>query len=90
MLSQTSLIVCLWVGVTWQQAEWQQWLVYHLGPVEPTRPYAQTEGGLSHRALVLWSTARAKLPDHMEMNNVCLFQETLDSHRMVQWHVNKN
>ncbi len=43
--SQTSVIACLWVGVTWQWAGWWQWLVYHLSPVEPTRPYAQTEGG---------------------------------------------
>lgn len=29
--------------------------------------------GLSRRDLILWSTARAKPPDHMGMNNVCLF-----------------
>lgn len=47
-------------------------------------------GELTHRALVLWSTARAKLADHMEMNNLCVLKYSLDSHCMVQWHVNEN
>lgn len=57
MLPQTSVVVCLWVGVTWQWAGWQQWLVYHLSPLEPTRPYAQTEGGWATES---WS--RGQLP----------------------------
>lgn len=36
-------------------------------------------GELTHRALVLWSTARAKLADHMEMNNLCVLKYSLDS-----------
>ncbi|KAF0038469.1 hypothetical protein F2P81_008953 [Scophthalmus maximus] len=44
--------------------------VYHLSPAAgPAKPYARTQGGLSHGGLVLWSTAEAKPPDHMGTNN---------------------
>lgn len=35
---------CGWV-LPGRELEWRQWLVYHLSPVEPERPYAQAEGG---------------------------------------------
>lgn len=60
MPSPTSAMACLWVGVTWQWAGWQQWLVYHLSPVKPERPYAQTEGGWASE---LWSCGQLLGPN---------------------------
>lgn len=84
MLSQPSVVLCLWVGVTWQWAGWWQWLVYHLSPAEPARPYAQTEGGW---ATELWSCGQLLGPNCRTIWRwiMWLLKAALDSHCMSQW-----
>ena len=76
MLSETWVIACLWVGVTWQRAGWQQWLVYHLSPAEPRRPYVQTEGAWATEP---WSCGQLLGPNCRTIWRwiICVFRKEL-------------